>query len=107
MNCLKLLEELTPRAQFFAAVDQSHSRTNFSQQQSILDCRIAAANNTNVLACEELSIAGTGFYHPAANKLCLTGHAKLSRSYSGCDHDRDRLQLFSTRERNALRFQIY
>jgi hypothetical protein len=35
-------------------MDQSNCRTNLRQQQRILDCRIAAANYTNIFAGEKL-----------------------------------------------------
>ena len=101
---LKTFCEFAPGSQFLAAMDQRDSRTNLRQQQRVLHRRISAADYANILSGEELSIASSGFYHSLPGKLFFTGHAELPWSNTGCDHDRDRLEVLTTLQRDAVRF---
>ena len=62
-------------------MDQRHRRTNFSKQQCIFNSRVTTADNTNILAREELAIARPGFDDSLSDKLVLAGYSQFSRSY--------------------------
>src|SRR5689334_25347178 len=83
-----------------------YGRTNVRQQQRVLDRRIAAADNTNILAGEQIFVASRGFYHSFSGKLALTRNVETTRTDAGRDDDRDRLQTFATAQRDSFRTQI-
>src|SRR5688572_18045658 len=93
---LKTFNKLTPSAQFPAAMNHRNGRTNFRQQQRVLNRGIATAYHTNIMTGEKIAIAGGGFYHSFSGEFLLAGNTERPRTNAGRQNDRDRLQTFTT-----------
>src|SRR5205085_10528405 len=75
MLCAQPFDELRARTQTCAAMDERHGRADFGEQQSVLDRRIAAADDAHILARHLVALAHARLQPAAPRKLRLARHA--------------------------------
>ena len=95
---VRSLLQLYTAAQFVTAMNDIHAVGEARQEDGFFQCRIAAANDNDILSAEEESIAGAAIADAGADVLLFAGDAQLARI--GADRHYDRSPPDTLRRRS-------